>query len=204
MTDQKQDKQKNIIEQIEDTANQLNLKDIDWRRQPSQTDMEYLVDHAPFLQIIDMSATPTIEQEVKILKAATNWNIHYYGDAMSSSLGLFLYGGGDFRFRFPDSDDDDEGGGAAGGILNPGQGTFRNQSVLTAGEMISLAKKWGWKGARIIDGHPLMKWGAWLKAAEIDLPLTGYAPDQRAKEKNKRLQRSREELHLVTGFRRRG
>lgn len=194
-----------LSEQIADSVKKLDLQEVDWRRPPSQKDFDYLLDHSPFLQIIDVSYEPNIEPEVKIIKSESNWNIHYYGDAMSSSPGLLLFGGGDFRIRFLNQTEDegDEGDGDLG-VVNPDKGTFRNQAFLTAKEMITIAKKMGWAGVQIIAGHPLMKWAAWVTAKDLQISLSGYEFTENEERKRKRIKRSRAELETIVGYRPQG
>jgi hypothetical protein len=199
---------KKLSDQIADSVKSLQLDEVDWRRPPSQSDFDYLLDHCPFLQIIDTSNEPNIEPEVKIIKSESNWNIHYYGDAMSSSPGLLLFGGGDFRIKFFGKSEEEEEGGEGGGgdlgVINPDKGTFRNQAFMTAKEMVEIAKKMGWKGIRIIAGHPLMEWSAWVAAKDLDLPLSGYEFTEWDEQKRKRVKRSRVELETIVGYRPKG
>ncbi len=60
--------------------------------------------HYPFLQIL--STEPEFPEVIvpKFYTAISGWDIHYYGAAMSSSPGKYLFGPGN-----PEIEDDDEG-----------------------------------------------------------------------------------------------
>ena len=111
--------------------------------------------------------------------------IHNYGDAMSSSPGHLLFGGGDYRINL-EEDEDDEGSG----VVNPGKGTIWKQAFDTAAEMVSLAKESGWSAVNIVDGHPMMKWAAWMQAADEHLGVDGYTPTEKDLLRRERVKRS--------------
>lgn len=199
--------EKKIVQDIAETAKKLQIEEIEWKRPASQSDIEYLLDHYPFLQIIDTSDEPNILPDVKIITAESGWNILYYGDAMSTSLGFLLFGGGDFRIKDAQtlksgqsSKKEEDDGSAGGTIMNPGKGTFRNQAFMTAKEMVEIAKRMGWKGIRIIDGHRMMKWAVWNVGKDQSISVYGFEPDQKDQDKSKRLKRSRAELEIITGY----
>lgn len=184
---------------IEKTAQDLSEKlnvDIDWARRISPDELLWLLDHCPFLQIINTEVLLDKEEEgPKIITAeSSGWDIHVYVDAMSSSPGKFLFGGGDFRILTEDDDDD---GGEGGEIVNPGKGTIFNQAFMTAAEMVSLAKRLGWTMIQIVDGHPRMVRAAWIKASELGLDVEGFSPSEYDEAVRKRVNLSSEEMQSL-------
>ncbi len=164
--------QQDIEELVEKASEKLHVE-IDWLRSITAEDIIYLLDHCPFLQIRDPNAELE-NQELKLIAADSGWTIHDYGDAMSSSPGAFLYGGGYFRIS-TSGEEDDEGGS---GIVNPGKGTIRKQAFDTAMQMVEMAKANGWSMIEIVDGHPLMERAAWIKAEKSAITLTGFEPQE--------------------------
>jgi hypothetical protein len=175
-----------ISEEIKQTLNKLNLKDVDLLRPLTPEDILYLLNHYPFLQIVRIGGSVPLP-DVELITAKTNWVIQHYGDAMSSSLGRFLFRGGNFRLLLKDEERD---GRDDGDIINPGKGTICKQAFDTAQEMMALAKKLGWAGVKIVDGHPMMQWAAWMYAQDEDMNLEGYQPDKKARDKRDRIKRS--------------
>lgn len=169
-----QKKQPPLDPQVENALKQLGIAQIDWKRHISAADVLYLLDHCPFLRITNTAALPPGETvSLQLVEAKSGWHIHHEGNAMSSSPGEFLFFGGDFRIRTPEDKDQ---GGEGSGTVNPGKGTVVNQAVMTAFDMVTLAHKLGWEGVRVIDGHPLMVWAAWMQALDLGVALEGYAP----------------------------
>ncbi len=167
-----------VEQQIKEAAEKLHIE-ANVLRKISPEEIQYLLDHCPFLQMVDIDPADE-NKEVEFITAESGWTIHNYGDAMSSSPGQLLFGGGNFRVHMLDDDDDDDGGGG-GSILNPGKGTIYNQAVMTAFEMVALAfqnseKSWG--GIKIIDGHERMKRAAWIKASQLGISVEGYTPTE--------------------------
>ncbi|MCH9770451.1 MAG: hypothetical protein K0U12_06185 [Gammaproteobacteria bacterium] len=160
------------IEQLIDEAHQKLEIEVDYLREISPEEIKYLLDHCPFLQMVDTKVLPEGESKFEIIRAKTNWDIHSYGDAMSSSPGRLLFGGGYYVW----SDTDDEGGGG-GDLINPGQGTIVNQAFSTAKEMVDLAVQQKWAGIKLVDGHPLMLRSAWIRSNQVGLSLEGFTPD---------------------------
>lgn len=175
-----------ISEEIEQALDKLNLKDVDFLRPLTPEDILYLLNHCPFLQMVSMGGSVPLA-EVEFIITKTNWVIQHYGDAMSSSPGKLLFQGGNFRLLLKDEEGD---GGDDGGIINPGKGTIWKQAFDTAQEMMALAKKLGWTGVKIVDGHPIMQWAAWMYAQDEKVHLEGYKPDKEARDKRRRIKRS--------------
>lgn len=165
-----------------------------WNRPVAHNDVEYLLNRMPFLQIANFGTPlPDPEQNPEFIKAPSGWMIHHYGNAMSSSPGELLLWGGDFRISAI-LKEWQEGGHKGQG----GKGTVVKQAVDTVQEMVRLAKKFGWGGILIYDGHWLMRWAAWFHAAEAGILTQGYIPDPKEEQKYARLRRSQTEDQLIT------
>jgi hypothetical protein len=164
MTDKKDD----IGQSLEDISKKLQI-DIDVLRKVSPREMQYLLDMCPFLQIVDtvLHYTDQAPPEVQFIEARSGWKILDYGDAMTASPGEHILGLG--GYRRVDEDGDESGGG---------HGTIWNQAFLTATEMVEIAQARGWKGIQMIDGHRVMRRGAWIKALAAGLPVSGFKPTQ--------------------------
>lgn len=177
--------------QIEQTLEQIGINPrIDWRKRINVSDVLYLLDRCPFLQMVDGGSAPQSTEKLNIITGKSGWKIHDYKDAMSSSPGLLLFGGGNFKIRLPEEEDE---GGEGGGIINPGKGTIINQSVVTAFEMVELAQLYGWAKIKLIDGHPLMMWAAWMQALDAGIEISGFEPSEHDYGKRRRIKRSRSE-----------
>jgi hypothetical protein len=154
-------------------------------------DVLYLLNRCPYLQIVDTKVSVTEpEEEPRIILAESGWNIYDYGNALSTSPGLLLFAGG--NFKIPVEDDDDSGDG--GGIVNPGKGTIFNQAFTTALEMIRIADERLWEGLLIVDGHPLMQWAAWAEAYDRGFVVEGYTPTEKDYAKRQRIRRTEQEV----------
>lgn len=150
----------------------LDLDNLKWERYITPQDILYLVNRCPFLQIVSLSEVESFTKP-KFIIAKSGWVIHHYGEAMSSSPGPLLFG--DVSNR------NDNG---------VGKGTLVRQAFDTATDMILLAQRSGWSGVRVVDGHAMMIWAAWMQASDNDFLLEGYEPDKKAYEKRKRVKRS--------------
>ena len=161
-----------LVKSIEDAAD----------RPITAEDIQYLLDHYPYLQILNDRAEFAEAVEPQFVRSHSGWVIHDYIDAMTSSPGEFLFSHADsFTAR------DDEGGS---GGSNPGKGTIINQAFVTASQMVQLAIERGWMVLRIVDGHPVMKWAAWMTAHDAGLTITGYKPSKEDVAKRERVQRA--------------
>lgn len=169
MADDDHNDNDNIEQDLDEISKKLQI-DINVLRDISPEEIQYLLDCCPFLQIVDTVLHYTDEQppEVQFIDAQSGWTIFDYGDAMSSSPGEGILGFAEYK-RLKEGDDDDGGEGG-------GKGTIWNQAFKTAAEMVEIAKARGWKGIQIIDGHRVMKRGAWITALNIGLPVVGFEP----------------------------
>lgn len=176
-------------DEIFDNLNQLGLSVPIWDRDVTPAEIQYFLDRWPFLQILSINSVDSLEDVELVTAKKSNWTILNYGDAMASSPGEFLFGGGDFTIKAlnPDDDDDDRGGD---GLPNPDKGTVFRQAYATAEEMVSLAKTLGWEGIHVVDGNPLMKWAVWMHSLDGELHLTGFEPSRCDQERRERVKRS--------------
>jgi len=191
MSDQEANNDGDDLEQtIQEASEKLHV-DIDVLRQITPEEIQYLLDRCPFLQIVGPEMALE-KEEVKIIQSESGWDIHDYGDALSSSPGKYLMGGGNFRVYF--GDEEDEGGG--GDVINPGKGTIVNQAWLTASDMMLIAQQRGWQFVTIIDGHHLMKRAAWIKAGELGITIDGFEPTLEDEQIRERVMESSEQFKV--------
>ncbi|MDF1654186.1 MAG: hypothetical protein P1U34_03650 [Coxiellaceae bacterium] len=179
--------QHKMLDDIADVAAQAGIDDprlFLWDIKP--LDILYLFDKFPFLQIVDtrVEVDPPAEPAF-ITVPSSGWTVYDYGNAMSASPGLLLWGGGDFTIP--------EEGEKGGDIVNPGKGTIVNQAYETAVEMIRIADERGWEGLLIVDGHPLMQWAAWVEAYDRGFVIEGFEPNETDFAKRRRIRRSKSE-----------
>jgi hypothetical protein len=165
------------------TLRRLGIDGVSDIREVKASDILYLAKHWQFLQVVDSGGDQITLEKPVLFTAQSGWTIIDYGDAMATSPGKFLFGGGYFRIRAAD-DDEDEGGS---GIVNPGHGTVIKQAFESAMEIIQRAKEKGWQGVQIVDGHPDMQRAAWVEACRIGVRLDGYTPDVAAEKTRRRI-----------------
>lgn len=160
----------------------------DFFRPVTQKEIEALLYRCPFLQCIgpELPVESRYPDEPRFIEAQSGWKIFDYADALSTSFSDLFVGdwpdslSSDFSPVEPSStepavEDDDEGSG--------GQGTLFHQAIITAEEIIEIAHRRGWGAVLLIDGHPLMKRAAWLKANALGILFNGFEPtdeDRRA------------------------
>jgi hypothetical protein len=155
-------------------------------------DILHLLNKSPFLQIVDTKVNlDAPEEEPELILSESGWQIYDYGNALSTSPGLLLFGGGDFRMP---TDEDDDDAGSGGGIVNPGKGTLVNQAFLTAVDMVRIADERLWEGLMIVDGNPQMQWAAWAEAYDRGFVVEGYEVTDKDYEKRRRIRRTEEEV----------
>jgi len=178
-----------LQQQIEQAADKLKIEP-DFLRQITPEEIEYLLDRCPFLQIVGPETLET-PGAVKIIRASSGWDIHDYGDAMSSSPGSLLFGGGDFRIYLSEIEANE-----GGSLINPGKGTLVNQAFMTAREMIEIANSRGWSIVTIVDGHRIMKRAAWIQAEILGLVIDGFEPTEEDKRIRELFMESKESFEL--------
>ncbi len=186
-----------VISKLDKIAEKAGLKNINWERPISKADIDYILEHWPFLQMAKPDATEQDKHAVEFFTAMSGWLIHDYGDMIASSPGLYLFAGGYYYIDW--ESEDGSGGGALGelsrrGIVNPDKGTIINQMFLTGTDMVNLAIHRKWTGIHIIGGNRRIQWAAWIQATKYKLAVTGFTPTEEEIQKAKRLEISREEL----------
>ena len=184
------------------------IKDAEWKKtlarlglgevnvaQVRDSDILYLAQHWQFLQVVESGGTKKPFEKPQLIEAKSGWTIINYGDAMATSPGKYLFGGGYFRIRSEGDDDEGEGGS---GIVNPKKGTYIKQGFDSASQIIQLAKELGWDGVQIVDGHPDMQRAAWVEACRMGVRLDGYKADVEAEKTRRRIvSHSLDEMHAV-------
>lgn len=179
-----------IPEEISYTLKKFGIAVPIWDREITKAEIQYFLDRWLFLQILSSNKVDQFD-DVKRERAKSNWTILNYGDAMAASPGEFLFGGGDFTIKpIKDEQDDDDGDAGGGDIVNPGKGTIWRQAYDTVADMLALASRLGWDGVHVVDGHPLMKFAAWMHALDNGLMCTGFEPSERDQERRERIRRS--------------
>lgn len=173
-------------------ARGIELPEVDWGRPATREDVQFLLDHYPYLRLINTEAMMISQSDAKFIQVSSGWTVHDYGDALAASPGELLFGGGPW-LPMPGEESDEEGGEGDKG-LKPGKGTIVNQAFLTASEMIDIAIEKGWAGAEIIDGHRLMQWAAWVEAKERGFALDGFEPSEKEQEKRERVRKKVSEV----------
>jgi hypothetical protein len=175
------DNNPDLTGEIEEVFERLGINPhIDWKNRINVSDVLYILDHWPFLQMVDGGTSPLSTEQLQLLTAKSGWKIHSYRDALSSSPGEFLFGGAG-----------EEGGEGGEGGAKPGKGTIVNQAVMTAFEMVELARQYGWEKIKLVDGHPLMLWAAWMQAEDLNIEIVGYQPSEHDFARRRRIKRSR-------------
>ena len=182
-------KELSIDQLLQQASDKLDIE-IDWLRHISPEEVMYLLDRCPFLQMVSLN--PSMQtQSLQFVEADTGWMVHNYGDALSSSPGRFLLGGGDYRIVL-DGEDDEGGGG-----INLGKGTIRRQAFDTAAFMIALAIELGWEGIHLVDGHPIMMRAAWIVSQQQGIKLSGFEPSDYDKRISRLINRSEVEVERL-------
>ncbi len=167
---------------LREQLDKLGLTDlVDWSTAIKPSDILYLLDHCPFLQIVSAQARPT--HEVKIIKAPSGWDVLDYGDAMTSSPGKLLFSDLEDFKRILKEEDENSGKGRTG------RGTIYQQTFDTAAFMVAQAIAMGWHGIHIVDGHPKMQWAAWMAALDNQLSVSGFEPSKEDLAKRERVKR---------------
>ncbi len=175
-----------IEESIQAAAQKLGV-DVDLLRDVTAEEIQYLIDMCPYLQVVDTVLHYIDEPppDVQFIQAKSGWKIFDYGDAMCSSAGERILNLSDSA-----QSDDDEGG----------DGTIWHQGIITAAEMVEIAKARGWKGLQIIDGHRIMKRSAWIVALREGLPVVGYEPTEADKKARARIAMSDSEYESLRHY----
>ena len=157
------------FESLQEASQRLGLP-VDFTRMSQREvtfdDLIWILDRFPFVQLTDGDEKAEPLPEVKVVSApSSGWDIHNYGNAMSSSPGRLLFGSS--------SSDDDEGSGGLQVF-----GTIIRQRYMTARDMVALAIKQGWGAVYIVDGHPKMMRDVWIESQAQGITVIGYEPTE--------------------------
>jgi hypothetical protein len=199
MSDFNDDDLPTIDNSIEEAAAKLNI-DINYLRPFSHEEILYLLDLCPFIQMVNPEAAldaAYADGPQSVTAQSSDWTILDYGDAMTSSPGRFIFGGG--YARLSTDEEDEEGGGGAGPIriLTEGKGTIRAQTFNTAADMVALAKSQGWEVIQIVDGHPNMIRDIWIHASKQNIKVEGFEPSEADLQVQARVELSESELEVL-------
>lgn len=169
---------------LDEVSKKLNI-DVSVLREISPREIQYLLDMCPFLQIVDtvLHFVDEAPPEVQFIQARSGWTILDYGDAMTSSPGERILG----LAEYDRSGEADESG----------SGTIWHQAFLTAVEMAEIAKACGWRGIQVVDGHRIMKRGAWIKALASNLPVSGFEPSKEDERVRQRVEMGAEAYEVL-------
>lgn len=176
----------------------LDLSEVNPFSPITPENVEYLINKYSFLQLINPIALFAEEIVPEFVTAQSGWTIHDYGDALASSPGEYLYGGADYATinkqflhqlesnKEGEAGGDDGDGGDGLPVINPGKGTIIKQAYDTAYDMIALAIEREWKGIKLVDGSPFMKWAGWAISKNRGLSVEGYDPTEKDEERRER------------------
>ena len=168
-----------------------NLPINDVFRPISHRDVVYLLNMHPFIQIINPNGYFEGDLTPKVVDSLTGWTIIRYGnDIICSSLGKFVFdGGNDHLFMKSVLGERDSGDNGETAMTPTGKGTIIKQTHDVSVEIINMALNSKWNGVELVDGSPLIKQILWLLCEEKGLNLKGYEPDEELKTKTKQEQR---------------
>jgi hypothetical protein len=156
----------------------------EWSGDFTAEEIAALLNRMPYLQICNGDIEVEYDQEIAFVRSKSGWLVHDYWHALSASPGEHL-------FNTDMIDEDDETGAGRSGIgMPPGVGTIVKQAFDTAEQMVSLAKKRGWKGVYLVDGHRKMKWAAWVAAQAAGLEVYNFEPSEKERDRLARLRRN--------------
>jgi hypothetical protein len=156
----------------------------EWSGDFTVEEIEALLNRMPYLQMCNGDVEVEYDQEIAFVRSKSGWLVHDYWHALASSPGEHL-------FNTDMIDEDDTTGTGRSGIgMPPGVGTIVKQAFDTAEQMVSLAKKRGWKGVYLVDGHRKMKWAAWVAAQAVGLEVYNFEPSENERDRLARLRRN--------------
>jgi hypothetical protein len=160
-------------------AQGLPVPELDLKRAISTQEIDNILLRYAFAQIINPEAVGEEFNEIRFIRSRSGWLILHYGNAMTTSPGNNLFDHGTYIT-------------AEDGSLErvcSGTGTINMKIINAAEDMIGIAKEEGWPVIHIVNGHPLMSWGIWKAAKELNLLVTGYVPSKDEEVKFERIQR---------------
>ena len=172
------------LKQSIERSKQKLLQQEDWLGDFSPEEIEAIMGRVPFLQICDSDTEVEFEESVSFIRASSGWLMHDYVHALAASPGEHMY-------NTDMVDEEDETGTGRSGVgMPPGVGTIIKQGFDTAMQMVELAKKRGWHGVYIVDGHRRMKWAAWVAAMQLGVTVYNFEPTERERDRLSRLRRN--------------
>lgn len=170
---------------------------INWTKPPTRQMVAALLKRYPYVQIVSSQMQHRDEVIPEFVEAPSGWIIHDYDQAMSVSLGEFLFEPeGSATAQLFEEDEDEEGGE---GTRRP-RGSLIQQTFDTAEAMVERAIKKGWPGIQIVSGTEALAWSLWMAAEDRNYPLVGYEPSLDDKKKRLRILNYRTERGLGRGI----
>jgi hypothetical protein len=116
--------------------------------------------------------------QIHFIRSNSGWLILNYGNAMAASPGETLYDHGNYIT--------DENGNLV--RVCSGTGTRVSKIINTAADMVRIVKEEEhWPEIYILNGHPLMRWGIWKAAKDLQIPVIGYEPSKEDEAKYDRI-----------------
>jgi len=179
-------------------ADQLGIEVADWARKMTPEEIQWLLDHCPFGQFVSGGGAEPLEKVIHYPAPSSNWPIVDYGDAMTTSPGPYIYGGGYFRVSSGESEEDEDQGGS--GIVNPGKGTIVNQAFLTAQDIVAIAQKNNWASIHVVDCHRMLGRAVWIYGEKAGMIITGFEPDEKDIRVEQLLSSSSDEINKRRSF----
>ncbi|MDF3054961.1 MAG: hypothetical protein K0Q74_868 [Gammaproteobacteria bacterium] len=158
---------------------------VDWTKPPTRQMVASLLRQYPYLQVVSSEMEHRDQIIPKFKKAPTGWVIHDYDQAMSVSLGRFIYqpwGVGSALLM--QDEDSGEGEGGEGG-KHQFRGGLLQQSFDTADAVVAYAIEKGWPGIQLVSATEFMTWSLWMATEDRGYKLVGFDP--RTEDKKKRL-----------------
>jgi hypothetical protein len=155
---------------------------IDWTKPPSRQMVAALLRRYPYIQVVSSQMEPRDEIIPQFKRAPTGWLIHDYDQAMSVSLGQFLYNPWDAVSVA--EEDEGDGDGEGEGEYKP-RGGLVQQAFDTADALVAYAIEKGWPGIQVVSGTEFMTWSLWMATEDRGYKLVGFDP--RLEDRKKRL-----------------
>jgi hypothetical protein len=162
---------------------------IDWTKPPTRQQVAALLRLYPFIQVVSSEMEHRDQIIPQFKKARTGWLIHDYDQAMSVSLGQFLFQPPGVGSAL-EAEEDREGGGE--GDIAP-RGGLMQQTFDTADALVAYAIEKGWPGIQVVSGTEFMTWSLWMAAEDRGYKMVGYEASMSDKKKRLRVLNFRSE-----------
>lgn len=158
---------------------------VDWTKPPTRQMVAALLRQYPYIQVVSSEMEPRDEIIPQFKKVPTGWLIHDYDQAMSVSLGRFLYQPWGVGSALEERDEEEGGEGGEGeGEYKP-RGGLLQQTFDTADALVAYAIEKGWPGIQVVSGTEFMTWSLWMATEDRGCKLVGFDP--RMEDRKKRL-----------------